>query len=75
MDPIVFTAVILASILHVTWNGMVKNHSMSGWHIDHRIPLDSAKTYEDIERLIHYTNLQPMWAIENLKKSNKILPD
>ena len=52
-----------------------KNHSMRGWHIDHRIPLDSAKTYEDIERLIHYTNLQPMWAIENLKKSNKILPD
>jgi len=27
MDPIVFTAVILASILHATWNGMVKNHS------------------------------------------------
>ena len=27
MDPIVFTAVILASIFHATWNGMVKKHS------------------------------------------------
>jgi len=27
MDPIVFTAVILASFFHATWNGMVKKHS------------------------------------------------
>jgi len=27
MDPIVFTAVIIASMLHATWNGMVKKHS------------------------------------------------
>ena len=27
MDPIVFTAVISASIFHATWNGMVKKHS------------------------------------------------
>ena len=26
-DPIVFTAVILASFFHATWNGMVKKHS------------------------------------------------
>jgi hypothetical protein len=43
------------------------------WHIDHIIPLSSAKTEEDIYKLCHYTNLQPLWAEENMKKSNKII--
>ncbi|MDA9202549.1 hypothetical protein N9O46_00175 [Candidatus Pelagibacter ubique] len=49
-----------------------KNHTYYGWHVDHKIPLDKAKTPEDVEKLMHYTNLQPMWATENLKKGNKI---
>lgn len=43
------------------------------WHIDHIIPLSSAKTEEELYKLCHYTNLQPLWAEENLKKSNKII--
>jgi len=50
-----------------------KNHTLHGWHIDHKIPLDKAKTPEDVEKLMHYTNLQPMWATYNLKKGNKII--
>jgi len=38
------------------------------WHIDHIIPLANAKTEEDVIRLSHYTNLQPLWAIDNMKK-------
>lgn len=49
------------------------NHGMNGWHIDHKIPLASAKTEEDLRALCHYTNLQPLWAKENLEKSDKIL--
>jgi len=49
------------------------NHSPKGWHIDHIIPLSSAKSYEDIVKLMHYKNLQPMWAKENISKSNKII--
>ena len=45
----------------------------SEWHIDHIIPLSSAKTEEELYNLCHYTNLQPLWAEDNLKKSNKIL--
>jgi hypothetical protein len=42
-------------------------------HIDHIIPLSSAKTEEQIYKLCHYSNLQPLWAEDNIKKSNKIL--
>jgi hypothetical protein len=42
------------------------------WSIDHIIPISSAKTEEDVYLLNNYTNLQPMWHLENIKKSNKI---
>ena len=43
------------------------------WHMDHIIPLYQAKTEEEVYKLCHYTNLQPLWASENLKKGKKIL--
>jgi hypothetical protein len=43
------------------------------WHIDHIIPLAFAKTEEEVVKLNHYTNFQPLWAKENLSKGKKIL--
>ena len=43
------------------------------WHIDHIIPLASANTEEELIKLFHYTNTQPLWAEENLSKGSKIL--
>jgi hypothetical protein len=43
------------------------------WHVDHIIPLASAKSIEEVVRLCHYTNLQPLWAEDNLKKGSKII--
>jgi hypothetical protein len=56
-------------------NKFVNNMSWENqgmWHIDHIIPLSSAKTEDDLIKLCHYTNLQPLWAKDNLRKSNKI---
>jgi len=50
-----------------------ENHGLYGWHIDHIIPISSAKTEEEIYELCYYTNLQPLWAEDNLKKSDKII--
>lgn len=49
------------------------NHGLRGWHVDHIIPLAIAKTQEEMESLCHYTNLQPLWAKDNLSKGGKLL--
>ena len=46
----------------------------SKWHVDHRIPLAAATTEEEVLKLCHYTNLQPMWAKDNQIKKDKHCP-
>jgi len=54
----------------MTW----ENWSFKGWHIDHVIPLDSfnLSNRKEFLRACHYTNLQPMWGEENMKKHNRL---
>jgi len=52
----------------MTW----ENHTLKGWHIDHIVPLSSAKTVKELEKLCHYKNLQPLWYHENISKRAKI---
>jgi len=44
----------------------------SEWHIDHIIPIATAKTEEDVIRLNHFTNLRPLWAKDNIAKGAKV---
>ena len=55
----------------MTW----ENWSKTGWHIDHIIPLSSFDLTKRRQFLkaCHYTNLQPLWAGENLIKGSKII--
>jgi len=50
-----------------------KNWSHSGWHIDHIVPLAhfNLSDKEQLMKACHYTNLQPLWAEENFRKSRK----
>jgi len=50
------------------------NHGLYGWHIDHIIPCASFDLTDPAQqqKCFHYTNLQPLWAEENLKKGCKI---
>jgi len=43
------------------------------WHIDHIIPLSLATSQRELIELCYFTNLQPLWALDNISKSNKII--
>jgi hypothetical protein len=51
-------------------NGM-NWENIGKWHVDHIKPISLGNTEEEIYKLNHYTNFQPLWAKDNLKKSNK----
>ena len=54
--------------------GMTWETFLSDGHLDHIVPLDAAKTEEDVYALNHFTNLRPMWGPDNLAK-NATLPE
>ena len=57
----------------MTWD----NHTNEGWHIDHIIPqsklLYDSMDHPNFQKCWALENLQPLWASDNIRKSNKIL--
>ena len=51
----------------MNWN----NWARDGWHIDHKTGLANfdLTDREQLLRAVHYTNLQPLWAKDNLSKN------
>lgn len=54
----------------MTWD----NHGLFGWHIDHKRPLASFDLTDpkQVAKASHFTNLQPLWAADNLSKGSRI---
>lgn len=51
-----------------------ENYGRNGWHIDHILPCASfdLTDLEQRKKCFHYTNLQPLWEIDNIRKSDKV---
>jgi len=54
----------------MTWD----NYGYYGWHIDHIKPCASFDLSDPEQQKLcfHYSNLQPLWAKDNLAKNNKL---
>jgi hypothetical protein len=52
--------------------GLYNGKENCGWEYDHIIPVSSAKCEEDIYKLNHYSNIQPLCSHinRNVKRDN-----
>jgi hypothetical protein len=53
----------------MTWD----NYGRTGWHIDHIRPCASfdLSDPEQQRECFHYSNLQPLWAVDNIRKGSR----
>lgn len=73
-------------LLGCSWSELVKylenkfapgmsweNHGLHGWHMDHIRPCASfdLSDPEQQKTCFHYSNLQPLWAADNIRKGDK----
>jgi len=49
----------------MTWD----NYLLNEWEVDHIVPLFNVETFDDLVRLCHYTNIQPLWKHEHDEKT------
>lgn len=47
-----------------------ENYGLKGWHVDHVTPCSFFDLSDPEQQLkcFHYTNLQPLWAFDNISK-------
>lgn len=51
------------------------NYGLHGWHVDHVRPCASFDftNPKDIAECFHFSNLQPLWCLDNIRKSDKVI--
>ena len=57
----------------MSWDNYGRKKGMKTWEIDHIKPVTAFDLMDDEQRkaCFHYTNLQPMWARDNIIKGNR----
>ena len=60
----------------MTWDNYGRIKGVRCWEIDHIKPLTAFDLSDEGERraAFHYTNLQPMWSKQNIRKGNRVWP-
>lgn len=53
--------------------GLYNGEFNYGWDLDHIIPISSAKTEDDLIKLNHYTNFQPLCSKINREIKRNLL--
>lgn len=68
------TGIELANHLEEQFKEGMTHDNYGEWHIDHIKPIASfdLSDPEQEQECFHYTNLQPLWAEDNLKKGDKL---
>ena len=61
----------------MSWDNYGAPQGQRGWHIDHIKPLAAFDLTdpEQCKQACHYTNLQPLWADENMRKGARFDPN
>jgi len=65
----------LLEFLRQKYQPGMRDDNYGEWHVDHVKPIKSfdLTNPSHIKECFHYTNLQPLWAQDNLKKSCKVI--
>ncbi len=61
----------------MTWENWGRKKGARCWEIDHKIPCIKFDLTIRSQQLkcFHFSNLQPLWSVDNLRKNTKISPD
>ena len=61
----------------MSWDNYGRIPGIKCWEIDHIIPLSKLdlSNRKEFLKACHYTNLQPMWQEDNIRKFNKIIEE